>query len=849
MIRNGYIYCLWFIATLAIGCSGGSPTLPSEDAGNLTPESIPAVNDSPTLLWGLWDVTVDTSGRTVDIVPMRGLEFTVDVVKFLQPPVGLISGISIAIKDVSEFPTEGRLILDVTLGHPFPGMDQFTGFDVYGVFTHNGGLDFAHGSDTIDITDGVDSAILENADGYTVWMSPELFPPDGSIFTFLPGALGTKDFPTDPATANGYKYFADSLGSVENVAGFYADPFNASMRGKFSPGSLNTREYQLKFPVAAAPVVKFQYAVTANWEIADKTLTGDPYVLDVPGDFPISANAHEPFYVNVVDNSTTWYVDDTHRGGNINLDLEVFTWRGLEGIGNIHISSSDDLVPGGTTFFNPTFLVWSPGAVNSSVTTVEITGAMPSSVVGQEILIAVEAAPHATYDQGFGTPAPNLPLAGYFRHTVKVANVPPQGEITAMGTATIEPYFDGFGPEGSTQDPIPTEWWLTLDASASTGTIFQYLWEMNGDDLFDDAEGMIVSAGFPDIGTHVIKLKVTDGVGGEDVYELPGSYEVVKGTYVWANFPGGSSDGTRDLPFKSIMTAANDAGQGGYVLVRGDDGAGGQCIYQEDLTFTDEHSGTRIQGYYGDYVTDKPPMQIGFVRVEGDNVTFDGFEVTGPSYSTYMPYGHRSKLGSDQADNILFRHLYIHDLDGDCKAILCWFGGSLLVQNVLEVNLNGMYQKNQAHEDTTDPGPQLDFLNCTMDRLGSTPEEDCGLYVSSGGGADFLPTIINCIWTDIADGADTKYIRRQGPFGCFSDYTCTSDTPTPPDGGTYYTGVDLGDYVIYDDPLYVDPFSDHHLQTGSPAVDAGDPDVLDIDGSVSDMGSYGGPYGDWDFEN
>lgn len=50
------------------------------------------------------------------------------------------------------------------------------------------------------------------------------------------------------------------------------------------------------------------------------------------------------------------------------------------------------------------------------------------------------------------------------------------------------------------------------------------------------------------------------------------------------------------------------------------------------------------------------------------------------------------------------------------------------------------------------------------------------------------------------------------------------------------------------DPLYED-FSndgrysndDLHLKTGSPAIDAGDPMVLDVDASRSDMGAYGGP--------
>jgi hypothetical protein len=850
MQRRGYLLCAFLIAVLLNGCSGssGSPSLPSPLERN---RRHTVAQDSSRFVWGLWEIGIDAAGTTVEIVPLRGPQMTVDVVKFLQPPSPAGNCISVSVKDISEFKSEGRIVLDVGLKHPFPGYDQFTGFDVYGVFVHRGGLEFAHGSDMIEVSDGVQSAILENADGYTIWMSPELFPADGTVFTFQPGMFGTPDFPGDEAAdANGFKYFADGLASDENVAGFFMDEANFRWRGKFSPGSINTREYVLRFPVVGgSPVVKFQYAVTANWHPADKGLSGDPDVLDVPADFPLEANAREPIFLSVTDKSTTWYVDDENFGGDILLDLEIFTWHGLDGIGPIHLSSAGDLIPGGTAVFDPDSLSWSPGTFNSSVTPVEIDDATPSSVAGQEILIAVEAAPPLTYDQGFGHPAPDLPLAAYRRHTLAVANTEPAGDLVPMAVAMIEPYFDGFGPLGTVDDPVPTEWYLTLNASSSTGPIVEYWWEMNGDDLFDDASGAIVSAGFPDVGTHVIKLKITDGHGGEAVYQLPGTYEVVLGTYVWLAYPGDYSDGTRGAPWITIPEGLSAAGEDGYILVRGDDGLGGQCVYTDDLILGSGNSGVRIQGYYGDYETDEPPMQTGYVRIEGSDITFDGFEVTGPSYSTYMPYGHRSKLGMDQAANALFRHLYIHDLNADCKAILAWFGGKLTVQNCLEVELDGMYQKNQAHEDLTDPAPELVIINCTFDRLGSTEKDDVGLYISSGGGANPTPTVTNSIWTDIADGASTIYLRRQGPMHLFVDYNCTFDTVTPPDGGIYYQGVDLGDHVYQFDPEYVDPFGDHHLQPDSGAIDAGDPTILDPDGTISDLGCYGGPYGAWDFEN
>ncbi len=50
---------------------------------------------------------------------------------------------------------------------------------------------------------------------------------------------------------------------------------------------------------------------------------------------------------------------------------------------------------------------------------------------------------------------------------------------------------------------------------------------------------------------------------------------------------------------------------------------------------------------------------------------------------------------------------------------------------------------------------------------------------------------------------------------------------------------------VIGDPLFVDALAgDFHLSGGSPAIDAGDPAVLDLDGSRSDMGLYGGPAGE-----
>jgi len=60
------------------------------------------------------------------------------------------------------------------------------------------------------------------------------------------------------------------------------------------------------------------------------------------------------------------------------------------------------------------------------------------------------------------------------------------------------------------------------------------------------------------------------------------------------------------------------------------------------------------------------------------------------------------------------------------------------------------------------------------------------------------------------------------------------------DDGTFDTTYGL----IHADPMFADPDSgDFRLQAFSPLIDAGDPNILDVDGSRSDIGAYGGQGG------
>ena len=65
----------------------------------------------------------------------------------------------------------------------------------------------------------------------------------------------------------------------------------------------------------------------------------------------------------------------------------------------------------------------------------------------------------------------------------------------------------------------------------------------------------------------------------------------------------------------------------------------------------------------------------------------------------------------------------------------------------------------------------------------------------------------------------------------------------------FYNNVELGPVQflvgnIFANPMFDDTL-DYHLQAFSPCIDAGDPNILDPDGSRSDIGAYGGPAGEY----
>ncbi len=299
-----------FLATalfmaLATGCSGSSqnPVLPADQGADH--QLTGGTTESPLsqeYIWGYYSLYFDLENRKVEVVASRSVDFTANVVKFLNnDPAGL------QVKFNGTSPGAGYIDidLDVTIKHPL-STAEYNGYDVRGIFIGNGSAHLTSNADLMYPVDGTDQIVL-NADGYSRWFNPTEFPLP-KIFGYVPGNLASKGY-TGTATLNPYKYFGQALGAGDDLWGYFMT--GSTNVGYFLAGTSNTRNYILRFPIPI-PGVKYGYVVTANWS----------------GTAPEFHPSHAPEAValSVVDQSDLWFVDSTHKGGNLKLDISVFDW-------------------------------------------------------------------------------------------------------------------------------------------------------------------------------------------------------------------------------------------------------------------------------------------------------------------------------------------------------------------------------------------------------------------------------------------------------------------------------------------------------------------------------------------
>lgn len=413
---------VWFVfATLSCNVPR-DPVTPDALLSSQQAVSSGREGDSSRIIWGLWDVIIYKDGRS-EVTPIRQGSFHLNALQFLEPPV--LKGLSIS-DTVVDVP--GNLVkTDVVLTHPFPGMNQFMGFDVRGIVLMPGSqIPF---SDPSLIFSGPDEPKLLNPDGLTRWWNPKEFPGTG-IFGFKEGLLGKKGGAgVFTATLNGYKYFADGLAPKQKV---WEMP--ANKRGVFSAGASNRRYYEISFGAKQSDFLKFQYAIDASWINPSKP---NP---ESPMDFPISANAPEgcAISVNIVEN-VMWWLSGIGKGGHVDLEIKVYTWRPSEikeviidapGITGIPVKAT--VVPGSGG---------GPNEPTYSTYTVELLPDALKSSGNKDCLVTVKTDKKYTQDGMtvfFGPSSSRVSL--YHRFNILINYIPPvKWKPVATSTLPIQP--------------------------------------------------------------------------------------------------------------------------------------------------------------------------------------------------------------------------------------------------------------------------------------------------------------------------------------------------------------------------------------------------------------------------
>lgn len=413
----------------AVGCSAGSPlTPPAQDGQTVTSGELsgPAA-EGRRLLWGLYDVAMNRKDGRVSIAPLREGCFHLNALQFLEPPA--MVGLSISGPMIIDQP--GNYVsVDVVLTHPFPGAQQFMGFDVRGIVLMPGSdMPFTDPSLIFSRQALPSEPMLLNPDGLTRWWNPKEFPGTG-IFGFQEGLIGGKGGAgVFTATVNGYKYFADGLGSDQPV---WTTP--QAGRGSFSAGATNKRRYDISFGSNSEDWLKFQYAIDASW--IDPPIDNPTQ----PSDFPIEANAPEGYFISVITTENTlWWLQGVGQGGKLDLSVDVYSWRPSAVkqviIDAPHVKSSltvATVVPGsGGGAGHPPYSTYEA----------EIVPDVLSSQGPYDVLVI--AGTDRKYSQGglssFFGPS-SAWISGYARTTVSAGPLPPtHWEKVTMGVLTEQP--------------------------------------------------------------------------------------------------------------------------------------------------------------------------------------------------------------------------------------------------------------------------------------------------------------------------------------------------------------------------------------------------------------------------
>ncbi len=833
------------ILLLAVtSCAGSGNAVTPPPYGDTTQSSV--TNGSSHVLWGMWHCYMEQGSGQIQTIPMRGVCFTANVNNLLEANS---SNLLIEDMDVTNFFTEGRLDCTIKLRHPLPGLDMYNGFDVWGVFMHNGNglLDYDGLTYPADPNSDENVAVLLNPDGYTRWFNQPEFDDDGiPILEYWPGKLSNLPMPT--ATLNSFKIFADGLDLEDDYYEWITTPGNADDRGIFRAGMVNSRRYELEFPIiGGSPKVDFQYAVVATWEPGDPTLTGDPSMYDL-FDFPTSANCEEAFFVNVSTiGSELYYADPGDFGGIFRADIEVFDWQGgsVGGLGipnevkNIIIEGN--FVPGESHIFTQAELasVAIPATENSSVFQVEITGCIPQASGEADFWLIVESAGlnGESYYQGFPTDYPvGARRAAFLPSTVIVS-----GE-SSLDVIYVDDSNTSGSEDGSMAHPYNT---VQEGVDAAALLVGYEVWVDDSGNPYEEQVNMASGT--------VLRSVNWDESDGSNRAFIDGPEDPETHSVYFNNVTDATIEGFR-IGFAGAWPFGFPERDGTHMIEidGGSDNTIRDCLFTGDcdlygifcIVMTDSENITIEHCSMSDMEIPVSTIAMGFSAVEANNcpgLTVENNVVS--NICTELRTAHKnidvfSIINSDNAafTNNLIDHFIL--ISGSDPAQL----------------IKGFYLKNCIH---------IEVANNTIDRMDTSDAffiNQCFGYFFDG--YSTVNFFTNNIATRIYSSGSPPPLARgvcayEGTL-VVCDFTDIWDIGPGSNGANYHGSAAPGVGTISANPLYINPDNgEYDLPLGSPAqmgdpsfVDwddtgspSGDPDNTDTN-TRSRMGCHGGPGGE-----
>jgi len=556
-------------------------------------------------------------------------------------------------------------------------------------------------------------------------------------------------------------------------------------RGLFSAGQKNIRHYTIELGTEG---LVFNYAIDANWVFPDGYA---PWT--APDDFADEANRPEAWNIVVDEVSNTLYNDGTGSGGELHLGIDVYDWFNAE-MNSLLVES-----PGNFT----AVAVPTPtgGGTGYSTYTVDITSATPQAAGPMGILISIISEQEDF--QGFIT---GVNTTAYFFHTTMVAGEPP---IYAI-------YVDDSNTSG-TEDGTMAYPYNTIQEGLAAAPSGYYV-------LVDDS-GNNYAGPVTLVSDVILKSQNWDTSDGDD--EATIYYDSTSG---------------------AAVNGADDAGIEGFEI----DGRryGIDCNGTSPEIIDCRIVNLRYFDCIGVWLRNSS-----FAHLDGVEV-YDLNNNTDYGYATF--YGIKiDDCDAAGGDNVVIEHTTVHHVFS--SDIIGLGGGYCDPHGILINNSDGVQIKNSIVHDVTggnyhyvygirvENSTDVELVNNIIYDVDKTYYYGTayGLHFTSCTNLDVRNLIISHVHKG-EGGTGGYYQTAYGVYQSDSTYSFEYCDVYDCQNGNY-SGVTAGMGCISANPQYVSPGNDFHLQSGSPCIDAGDPDPSynDTDTTRNDMGCYGGPDGDW----